>query len=325
MKQYFSPTIHPSFISFIRQMKKNLVFSRAVWVAVLVFHGLIHLYGQTAGPKISMQGTLTDAAGQSVADGKYTITFRLYTEPAGGTRIWQETSEVTVDNAIYSHYLGSVVELNPAIFVNKLYLGLQLGNSDEITPRTELTYVPYAFAVNTANTVVCSGAVGDVKYSILDPVKFAAENGSCWVPMNGAALPSGCALRQLTGMTSLPDAGGLFIRGQEFTGGQDNDPDRSPTSDIATVQGDAFKSHTHTVANSGYHTHNYLEYQVSGGNVGFPTAFISSNAAVGNDQLKFTFSDKVLPEGNHTHGMSSTGGAETRVSNLNFWIYIRIN
>lgn len=303
-------------------MKVLFALPRFLGVFALLCIGVLSLYGQTT-PKISMQGTLTDAAGRSVPDGKYNVTFRLYTTLEGGTAFWQETVQVTVDDAIYSHYLGSVVPLQAIFFVNKLYLGIQLPDGDEISPRTALTYAPYAFSVNTAKTVVCSGALGDVKHSILNPVQFAAENGDCWVPMDGAALPADCALRQLTGMTSLPDAGGLFIRGQEFKGGQDNDPGRTPDSTIASIQTDAFKSHSHTVSTEGNHQHNAVEKAPNSSPTGTGVAY--HNLAIGNDQARFPLTSVVQPAGVHNHGVNMAGGSETRVKNLNFWIYIRIN
>ncbi len=305
-------------------MKKYSVQLRFLGAFALLFLGL-SLCGQTV-PRISMQGTLTDAAGRSVPDGKYNVTFRLYNTPEGGTAIWQESVQVTVDDAIYSHYLGSSTPLQAVFFVNKLYLGMQL-DGDEITPRTELTYAPYSFAVNTARTVVCSGAVGDVKHSILDPVQFAAENGDCWVPMNGAALPADCALRQLTGMTTLPDAGGLFIRAQEFSGGQNNDPDRTSSSAVATVQNDAFKSHSHTASTDGNHGHIINEALAlsSGIPAGTPGGRPVNGLAISNDQIQFPLGNRIGAAGDHTHTLSNEGGAETRVKNLNFWIYIRIN
>lgn len=304
-------------------MKKQIALIGLWYALALVGTGIATVYGQSS-PRISMQGTLTDAAGKSVADGKYNATFRLYTQPVGGTALWQETAEITVDGAIYSHYLGSVQPLDAFFFVNTLYLGIQL-DADEITPRTGLTYAPYAFAVNTAKTVVCSGAVGDVKHSILNPVQFAARNGDCWVPMNGAALPPDCKLRQLTGMTNLPDAGGLFIRGQEFSGGENNDPDRTPTSAIATVQSDAFKAHSHPASYDGNHTHSWREYQGYGGNVPDWVSVTDSGHAQNNDQTEYFLNNRIPVAGEHTHDITITGGSETRVKNLNFWVYIRIN
>jgi hypothetical protein len=164
-----------------------------------------------------------------------------------------------------------------------------------------------------------------VKHSILNPAQFAEENGACWVPMDGAELPADCALRQLTGMTKLPDAGGLFVRGQEYSGGQDNDPDRTPASDIAKVQNDALGGHSHTLGSSGTHTHGAFEYIYFGGNVPSWVSVAWAQDAKNSDNLLRELYSSVQPAGNHNHDVSSAGGVETRVKNLNFWIYICIN
>ena len=100
---------------------------------------------------------------------------------------------------------------------------------------------------DTADIVLCSGAVGDVKYSFLNPTQFAAQNGDCWVPLDGSSL-SGTKLGMITGISTLPNAGGLFVRAQEFSNSPDNDPGRTHTSTIGQVQNDEFKQHDHGVS-----------------------------------------------------------------------------
>ena len=314
-------------------MKINSFLTTLLWLFAwnILLVGVLN--GQTNNPRISMQGTLTDVAGKSVDDGVYNVTFRLYTTATGGTAIWQESADITVDGGIYSYYLGSVTPLAANIFLTSLFVGLTL-DQDEIIPRTELTYAPYAFAVATANTVVCSGAMGDVKYSILNPTEFAAVNGDCWVPMNGAELSPSSALRQLTDMEYLPDAGGLFVRGQEFSNGQNNDPDRTPSSPIATVQSDLYKSHRHggSTTTDGNHSHGFQE--IIGSSNPTPPYFDSAGGTPSdNDQKEYTLENRLLEAGAHTHNNSfidrgdglQLTPSETRVKNLNFWIYIRIN
>ncbi len=223
-----------------------------------------------------------------------------------------------VIGSIYSHYLGSVTPLDAADFDSTLYLGVVVGNF-ELTPRTELSYSPYAFSVAVAQTVVCSGAVGDVKYSILNPTQFAAENGACWVPMDGRSI-AGSKLAGITGLSTLPDGGGLFIRSQEFSGGANNDPSRTFNSPIATFQGEAVQAHTHDVAIPP-HSHTYIRQNVEV----YKNGFLINT---GNNDILL---DKGAPTENTsedpgeivTSGGSS--GPETRPKNLNFWIYIRIN
>jgi hypothetical protein len=71
--------------------------------------------------------------------------------------------------------------------------------------------------VSKAYQAVCSGAVGDIKYSLLPPDKFKDVNGDCWVPLDGRTLSSTDALYLYQqGVTTLPNAGGTFIRTQDF-------------------------------------------------------------------------------------------------------------
>lgn len=270
--------------------------------------------------RISIQGTLKSANGASVADGTYTVRFLLYDVQTGGTALWQEDATVEVVGGIYSHYLGSVVPLIGADFGTTLYLGVRIGNF-ELTPRTELTYAPYTFAANVAQKVVCSGAVGDVKYSILNPAKFAEVNGDCWVPMDGRPLTSTDALSQLAGISSLPNAGGLFVRAQDF-GNSDNDPGRDVNSAIATVQTDEIKSHDHTMDQGGDHNHEHrLVWEAFTGNPqrypGLMVGYQPPGTVTGNTPLN--------DPGVHTHTINPTGGTETRPKNINLWVYIRIN
>jgi hypothetical protein len=266
-------------------------------------------------PRISIQGILKDANGVSVSDGTYAITFRLYNQATGGTHLWEEQANVEVVGGIYSHYLGSVTPLNTANFASVVYVPVRVGTF-ELTPRSELTYAPYTFA---SATVVCSGALGDIKYSILNPQEFAEENGDCWVPMDGRNIV-GSRLSSKLGMNNLPDAGGMFLRGQEFANGPDNDPDRDSSSPIATMQSDGVKPHSHTMNNAGAHTHGY-EYFI---------ASTPHDLRAGGDYTSVRFgygwqSRNTTTSGDHTHTINDNDGSETRPKNLNVWTYIRIN
>jgi hypothetical protein len=295
----------------------------------LLFAVLFVNLAQAQTPKISIQGTLKTADGASVGDGTYNVTFRLYNELAGvNPPVWFEEAMVEVIGGIYSHYLGSVIALNPANFANTLYLGVKVGNY-ELTPRTELAYSPYSFSVAVAQKVVCSGAVGDVKHSILNPTQFAAVNGACWVPMDGRSI-AGSELATITGLTNVPDAGGLFIRSQEFSGGANQDPDRTSSSTIATYQDQAYLSHNHSASSNGSHTHGVL-YDSGGGGIGTfggPMLWFTEVKDQGTFHTGFAEANgraQTESEGSHSHTIGANGGTETRPKNLNLWVYIRIN
>lgn len=108
-------------------------------------------------PKVSVQGTLKTSTGTAVDDGEYSVIFKLYTVASGGSAVWTETADVELVGGVYSHLLGSEEPINPTHFANTLFLGVTVGGS-ELTPRTELTYSPYALSVNTSvNTTNLTG------------------------------------------------------------------------------------------------------------------------------------------------------------------------
>jgi len=285
-----------------------------------------------AAPKISIQGTLKDANGAAVDDDTYMVEFRLYSVETGGAILWFETASVESAGGIYSHYLGSVTPLDATVFGQTLYLGIKVG-AFELTPRTELTYAPYTFVSNTAlfaEKVRCSGAVGDVKYSILNPTQFILENGNCWTPMDGGNM-FGSKLATYLSTNTKPNASGLFLRAHEYQEG--NDPDRTTSSQIATVQPDGLGSHGHghslsfsgTTNTAGAHTHSYQRV----------STFMDTNDG-GSDHSNpnsSTSNQETASSGNHSHTVSGTisgsinsaGGSETRPKNLNLYVYIRIN
>lgn len=314
-------------------------------VAIYCFFSVISS-DLTAQSKISIQGTLKDAKGAAVADGPQTVTFKLYNVTTAGTPLWQETADVNVSGGIYSHYLGTVTPLSSSIFGNTLYLGVNIA-SLELSPRIELTYAPYTFA---SKTVVCSGALGDVKYSILNPTQFAAQNGDCWVPMDGRSL-SGTALGDiLTSMSNVPNGGGLFIRSQEFSNSNNHDDNRDNNSAIATFEDQMTQRHQHSFSGNtntiGDHTHTIGLRLSNGsatgdiGNLGgyYPSGNGSRNTTspmiAASDRLsEGTVHDfDIGNNGNHSHSFSGNTsdnngftGQETRPKNINFWVYIRVN
>jgi len=296
-------------------------------------------------PKISVQGTLKSSNGATVADGTYAVTFNLYDVPTGGTVLWFEDAMVEVLGGIYTHYLGANKPLVAGQFNKTLYLGVKVNNY-ELVPRTEFSYAPYAFSVAfaqsalSAEKVVCSGAVGDVKYSILNPTDFAKENGDCWVPMDGRSLAGSKLATHSSSynQANLPDAGGMFFRAQEFSNSPNNDPDRTPGSSIATVQADDFKSHNHGAILDRYISSvetriNPTHYQT--GKVDLPANGWLSSVPVPT-QATYLWTGDNDQNGGDTFGIdfysnstdrstSNAGHTETRPKNLNLWVYIRIN
>lgn len=288
--------------------------------------------------KISVQGIFKDPNGLAVDDGPQTITFRLYNQAQGGELKHEETAPVQVRGGVYSYLLGTEEPLDSSDFNETLYLELTVGDATEpLTPRTQMTYAPYALSVNIAQRAIsadsadvavtaetaqtasrllsgansCSGAVGDIKYSILTPDQFVLENGDCWVPMDGRDIP-GTKLADDYGWTSVPNMSGLFIRSAEFheTGQDDYDPNRDEDSVVGEYQGDSFQGHTHRTSAG-------LIYRANLGGGGSGLVAIKTDGGVPQQNDFFISTDGV----NGTPRTSS----ETRPRNRNFYVYIRVN
>ncbi|MFC1552291.1 hypothetical protein ACFL6P_06955 [Candidatus Latescibacterota bacterium] len=157
---------------------------------------------------MSYQGVLNNADGTTIADGEYTLIFKMYDVLTGGSALWTEEQSITTSNGVFNAILGNV---NPITipFDKQYYLGITVG-TEELTPRIQLTASPYSLnarsIIGTSNVFKSSGAVGirtlnprhslevaDTIYSSLGGFKFpdgtvqstaaAGEGGSSlWTP-----------------------------------------------------------------------------------------------------------------------------------------------
>jgi len=121
----------------------------------LVVCAVLALLAPAAGADVpetmSYQSVLLDAGGVPVPDDDYSLTFKIYTTPAGPGPLWAETQVVPVEDGIFYVILGDVVALD-ILFDVPYWLGIQIGAEDELTPRLELTSTPYAHRAKYADT-----------------------------------------------------------------------------------------------------------------------------------------------------------------------------
>ena len=111
---------------------------------------------------INYQGVLTDGAGVAVPDGPYNVTFRIYDVATGGSPLWEELRTVQVSKGTFSIVLGKATPIDLE-FYEGYWLAMQVYANPELTPRVELTTVPYAMtagAVHGANLFAETGDVG---------------------------------------------------------------------------------------------------------------------------------------------------------------------
>jgi hypothetical protein len=289
-------------------------------------------------PKIALQGFLKDATGKALADGTQAITFKLYNTATGGTAEWTDTQTINVFGGVYSTHLGSATKPLDALNwgAATYFVGITVQGT-ELSPRNELTFAPYSLGSPKAQEVVCSGAVGDVKYSYLDPTQFAAVNGECWVPMDGRSI-TGSKLASITGLATITNVGGMFLRGQEMNG-SNNDPDRTESSPILSIQTPAVGSHKHTMTGITLNYNDtYTSYIERGpydsgvsDDITLPengtSSYIKLNLHTGSSRGAMKISNSLATKTLSLTGLSvSSGGqTETRPTNINLYTYVRIN
>jgi hypothetical protein len=113
----------------------------------------------------------------------------------------------------------------------------------------------------TRNRMEDFSDVGAIKYSLLPPNTFAKTQQGTWALLDGKPIAEDQLLytlleqdflldifKDVNGITKLPDARGNFLRSMNING-QGNDPDK--LRPVGSFQPDAFKTHKHTLGDSG--------------------------------------------------------------------------
>ncbi len=158
-------------------MKNNtLNLIRLVIIALFSLNAGVMLAQST---KIGVQGTVRKSDGNSLEDGSYDMTFRLYDAATGGTVLWSEVqTQVEVAGGIYSTQLGNVNALSLS-FDADYFLSVQVEASPEMTPRQQLTVAPYALSFKgSGNVFPSSGVIGIGTTSPTSGHNLHIKNGS---------------------------------------------------------------------------------------------------------------------------------------------------
>jgi hypothetical protein len=191
---------------------------------------------------VGIQGRLMTAAGGPVADGKYTVTFRLYGSPNAAQASWSETAVgLDVSAGAWKYALGTAQPLDPGVVEASKggWLGLQVGNEAELS-RTAVQSAPFALRAQVAEGLQCSGCVsaamidpgalaGYAKSSDLGAYAKTAELGEY---VKASALAKVAATGQygdLLGLPVLAKVGtacgsGLLVQGIKADGSLDCGP-----------------------------------------------------------------------------------------------------
>ena len=94
---------------------------------------------------LSHQGKILDSSQEPISV-VTEMTFSLYTQASGGSAVWSETMDLSLDGGLYSVILGTTTTLEDSLFEGgNLYLGVQVEDNNEFDPRTQVVSVPFAF------------------------------------------------------------------------------------------------------------------------------------------------------------------------------------
>lgn len=167
--------------------KSHLTWKSLISVICTTFLLSINIFSQALPHEISYQGILKNTSGAIVANGDYTLTFKLYETESGGTDIWTETKLINVTDGIITTKLGSI---NPIVlpFDKTYWLGITIGTDAELSPRTKLSTVPYSYmSMNVMNGSISadninSGQVVKSLNSLKDDVNLVAGSNITITP-----------------------------------------------------------------------------------------------------------------------------------------------
>jgi len=102
---------------------------------------------------IEIKGRLSSSSGNPLT-GDYNMTFRIYNQSTGGTSLWTEShtgvNAVRVVNGQFNVILGRINNLN-VTFIGDMWVGIEVENDGEMTPRKRFIPVPFAHRAEFAN------------------------------------------------------------------------------------------------------------------------------------------------------------------------------
>jgi hypothetical protein len=123
-----------------------------ILLTLITFILLIGATSAEVPSSMNYQGYLADDDGNPVVDDTYDVVFRIYDET--NAELWQESHQVSTVDGLFSVRLGSNGSpLNADIFDHsECWLGITVGTDPEISPRTQLSTVPYSFRTGSVQS-----------------------------------------------------------------------------------------------------------------------------------------------------------------------------
>ncbi len=137
--------------------------------------------GESEVPRtISYQGMVSSATGAQLPSGDYAVTVRLYADEDGREVLWEGEYRTRVENGLLNLELGSGDYPLPgsSAMDRSLWIGIQVGEGPEMTPRTRLSAVPYALTVPDGSVTFDKLGVDYVSSIMIDGEKVTRKGSS---------------------------------------------------------------------------------------------------------------------------------------------------
>jgi len=162
---------------------------------------------------IAYQGRLADAAGAPLT-GTYSMIFHLYDAASGGAPLWSEqwtgSNGVKVSDGLFNIMLGSLTALPQSIIAghDQLFLGITVGEDDEMAPRVQLGSVPFAVqALTVPDGSVSTAKIADGAVTATKITDGAITQAKAPLLLQG----QGTGYRVLSGRVATHPLGGADI------------------------------------------------------------------------------------------------------------------
>lgn len=269
---------------------------------------------------LSYQGVLMQSDGVTpITDGNHSVIFNFYTQASGGSPTFSRTVTVSSTKGLFTCIIGGGTGANaplPAGIGNQQwYIGIRVDEGTELTPRTQLTPSPYAYAALTNET-----GAGPVP-----PGGIIMWSGSV------ASIPAGWAL--CDGTNDTPDLRGRFIVGYQAgnpdygtignTGGASAvtlTTNQIPTHNH-TASTVADHTHTGTTGGNGAHSHKLDNLtNLVGGDRGLASGSKSGSSDTWNNPSNHTHTFTTAGAGSHTHTIGNTGGGQSHENRPPYYV-----
>ena len=119
-------------------------------IPILLFLIFLSISAFAVPNSLNIQGKLTDSS-DSIQTGTFNFTFRFYDAYTGGNKLFEKANitSTTDSRGVYDIIIDGI----NLSFDKQLYLGMEVNADGEMSPRINLTSVPYTFRANVSDTL----------------------------------------------------------------------------------------------------------------------------------------------------------------------------